>query len=117
MQMFTNTLYVRNIEASILFYEQVVGLAVTRRFSREGTELAFFGECGTGLRLVQGTMGACYESGIPCRYPVENLDQKLASFKALGIPVRFEPLPSDPHQRTFCVADPDGMIVRFVEQT
>lgn len=116
MQFLRYTLYVSDIDVSVRFYEQVVGFPVIRRFSHPGMELAFLGDEETRVELVQGKVGRCYCDGVPVGCQVENLEQKMASVQACGISIHSGPSAPDPGTRAFCVADPDGMLVRFVEQ-
>lgn len=115
MQFLRYTLYVNDINTSVRFYEEVVGFPVIRRFSRPGVELAFLGDEETRVELIQGKVGQCFCKSASVGYPVENLEQKMASVRSCGVSVHGETL-TDITTRSFCVADPDGILVQFVEK-
>lgn len=116
MQFLWCSLYVRDIDASIHFYEQIVGLHVIRRFNEPGAKLAFLGEGETKLELIQGKNEPGSGVGFSIGFKVESLDEKMASIKAQGIAIHSGPFAPSPRTRFFFVADPDGALVQLVEQ-
>lgn len=110
MQYSSRTIYVKDITASIQFYEEIVGLTVDRRYSRQGMELAFMSGGDHQLQLIQGQMGPCSGVCAAAGYKTESVAQKQAFLKARGIPVH-----SGPDARVCCVYDPDGTLVQFME--
>jgi len=110
------TVHVKDIDESIKFYEDVVGLKVDKRFSGGGkTEIAFLGSGDTQLELIGGA-GAYEGNGISIGFRVDDLDAKMAFVKAKGIAVHSGPFAPNPVTRFFFVQDPDGLLVQFVEQ-
>lgn len=116
MQFLWCSLYVRDIDASIRFYEQIVGLPVVRRFGEPGAQLAFLGEGETKLELIQGKNEPGKGGGISIGFKVENLEEKIAFIQAHGLCVHSGPFAPSPRTRFFFIADPDGVLVQFVEQ-
>jgi lactoylglutathione lyase len=110
------TIHVRDIEASLKFYQDIVGLPVTRRFSEPGAELAFLGDGDTKLELIEGKGKPHSGGGVSIGFPVDDLEEKMAFVDKRGIPVHSGPFAPSPRTRFFFVADPDGMLVQFVEQ-
>ncbi len=48
------TVHVKDIDASIKFYEEIVGLKVAQRFGAGAMEIAFLGSGETKLELIGG---------------------------------------------------------------
>lgn len=110
------TLYVRNIEDSIRFYEDIVELAVERRFSEPGAELAFLGDGDTKLELIQGKHEPFNGGGVSIGFLVADLERKMAFVKERGVCIHSGPFAPSPRTSFFFVSDPDGVLVQFVEQ-
>lgn len=110
------TLYVKSIEASLRFYQDIVGLTVTRRFSEPGAELAFLGDGDTKLEIIEGKGEPYSGGGVSIGFLVSNLEEKMDFVKERGIPVHSGPFAPSPRTRFFFVSDPDGVLVQFVEQ-
>ncbi len=110
------TIHVKDIDASLRFYQDIVGLPVTRRFSEPGAELAFLGDGDTKLEIIQGKGEPHSGGGLSIGFPVNNLEEKLAFVKECGIPIHSGPFAPSARTRFFFVSDPDGVLVQFVEQ-
>lgn len=110
------TIYVKDIDASLRFYQDIVGLPVTRRFSEPGAELAFLCDGDTKLEIIQGKGEPYSVRGVSIGFLVNNLEEKMAFIKEHGIPVHSGPFAPSPRTRFFFVSDPDGMLIQFVEQ-
>lgn len=112
------TLTVKDLEASIDFYTNIVGLHLDSRYpAGAGTEIAFLGAGATKVELI------CYGKpqeeplgmGVSIGFEVEDVPQKLESLKAAGIPILSEIIQPNPQIRFFFAADPDGFQVQFLE--
>lgn len=110
------TIFVCDIDASLRFYQDIVGLSVTRRFSEPGAELAFLGEGETKLELIQGKGEPHSGAGVSIGFRVDSLEDKMDFLKKRGIEIHSGPFEPSPRTRFFFVCDPDGMLVQFVEQ-
>ncbi len=111
------TIKVRNLEASLKFYGEIVGLPVTRRLSAgPGTEIAFLGDGETQLELMyhEGAEKVDLGKDISIGFEVESVEEKLAFVKERGFEVSglFQP---NPHVKFFYIDDPDGLKVQFVQ--
>ena len=93
-----------------------VGLPVTRRFSEPGAELAFLGNGETKLELIQGKSAPASGGGVNIGFLVDSLEEKIVFVQTRGIPIHSGPFAPSPRTRFFFVADPDGVLVQFVEQ-
>lgn len=110
------TVHVKDIEASIRFYETVVGLKVASRFEGGGgAQIAFLGGGETKLELIGGA-GGFSGSGISVGFTVADLDEQIAFVGAQGVAVHSGPFSPNPATRFFFVEDPDGLLVQFVER-
>lgn len=112
------TLHVRDLEKSLTFYREVVGLELRRRFGEApGPVFAFLGGEGGEVELIAdgrdrpSDMG----EGISLGFEVRSLDEMMAFVKERGIPILGDPVQPNPHVRFFFVKDPDGLTIQFVE--
>lgn len=110
------TIYVKDIEASIRFYQDIVGLNVTRRFSEPGAELAFLGDGDTKLEIIQGKGEPHTGGGVSIGFLVDNLEEKISFIEEHGLKLHSGPFAPSKRTRFFFVSDPDGVLVQFVEQ-
>ncbi len=109
------TVHVKDIDASIRFYEDIVGIHVVRRFpGGKDSEIAFLGDGETKLELIGGA-GGFSGGGISIGFTVENLDEKLAFVQQKDIAIHSGPFSPNPATRFFFVQDPDGLLVQFVQ--
>lgn len=112
------TLAVKDLEASLRFYTETVGLPVVRRFlAGPDTEIAFLGAGETKVELVCGKNRpeAIVGNGISIGFEVEDVPAKFQVLKSGGIQVISDIIQPTPHVRFFYVADPDGFRVQFLE--
>jgi lactoylglutathione lyase len=112
------TLHVKSLEASLQFYQDVVGLDLSRRFGEKpGPLFAFLGGEGSEIELIEDGRGAPAEYGkdISLGFEVANLDEIMAFVREKGIPVHSGPVQPNPYVRFFFVQDPDGLLIQFVE--
>jgi len=113
------TLQVDNLDESLKFYQDIVGLPLNRRFksSEGGMEIAFLGEGETKVELIccEGnelkSKGECISLG----FTVDSLEQKMQFIKDKGIAIKRGPVQPNPHIRFFFIVDPNGFDVQFVE--
>ena len=111
------TLHVRDMEKSLSFYKDIVGLVLARRFSETpGVDIAFLGEGETQLELIVGKGKPYTGGGAAIAFLVDSLEAKMAFVRDKGIAVHSGPFAPSAQTRFFFVQDPDGMLVQFVEQ-
>jgi catechol 2,3-dioxygenase-like lactoylglutathione lyase family enzyme len=121
---FTN-LYSRDVEASLAFYRDLLGLGETFRTPTEGTpdhvELSL-GEFRVGVSSVEAARrvhGVEATPGHPVMSLViwcDDVDREFARLRAARVPVDKEPHDSGNNNRTARVRDPDGTLVEIVSK-
>lgn len=112
------TLHVKDLEVSLKFYTEIVGLKVNRRFKpNEMMELAFLGEAPTELELIHGPEAPGVQtSDISIGFMIEGtLEEVMETLKANGYTEISEIHAPNPVMRFFYVKDPDGFSVQFIE--
>ncbi|MFT4105619.1 MAG: VOC family protein [Lacrimispora sp.] len=113
-----STLRVTDLERSIKFYEEIIGLSVARRFpAGPGVEIAFLGDGETQIELICIGAEKSVHAGddISWGFEVDSLDAVLSLVKEKGIAVAGEPVQPNPSVRYFFIKDPDGMKIQIVE--
>ncbi|NLC76395.1 MAG: VOC family protein [Clostridia bacterium] len=112
------TVYVRDLEESLRFYQDIVGLTVDRRFpAGPGMEIVFLGDGETKLELIanQEIKEVSIGPHISLGFKVDSLDEQLAFVKDKGIPIQSGPFQPNPNTRFFFIRDPNGLTIQFVE--
>jgi lactoylglutathione lyase len=113
-----STLRVKNLEESIKFYTEIVGLEVASRFQAgPHGEIAFLGGGETKIELIcDGESRETNVGGdISWGFEVDSLDKALALVKEKGIAIDSGPMQPNPHVRFFFIKDPNGMRIQLVE--
>lgn len=114
-----STLRVTDLETSIKFYEEIIGLSLARRFpAGPGVEIAFLGSGETQIELICREAGKRVDVGadICWGFEVESLDAALFLVKEKGIAVEGEPVQPNPSVKYFFIKDPDGMRIQLVQK-
>ncbi|MCP1132473.1 VOC family protein [Paenibacillus polysaccharolyticus] len=113
------TLRVRNLEASIHFYHNLLGLIVQRRFESRGRQIAMLGlgkTSETSLELIEGSEQVLKpDAGISIGYEVTSLDETMKHLENMQIPILRGPVEPNPRLRFIYIADPDGFEVQLAE--
>jgi lactoylglutathione lyase len=112
------TLNVNNMEESLKFYEEIVGLAMNRRFNAgNGMEIAFLGDGETKVELIRNE--TCKEisigQDISLGFEVKSVAEMIDFVISKGIDVHSGPFQPNPHLKFFYVKDPNGLKIQFVE--
>ena len=109
------TLSVKDIDASIRFYEEVVGLPLKKRFeSRPGIEIAFLGEGETEVELISGREeGQVAGTGIFLGFEAKSLEDTIALLRQKGYETDGNIISPAPDFSFFFAKDPDGYNIQF----
>lgn len=112
------TITVNNMEESLSFYQEIVGLSITRRFAAgPGTEIAFLGDGGTEVELVchADSRALGNVEGISLGFEVASVDEMISFVEKKGLKVEGGPVQPNPSVKFFFVKDPSGVTIQFVE--
>ena len=114
------TIKVKNLEESIEFYQDIVGLKVQRRFEAgPEREIAFLaasaGETEVELIADQGKEDIDIGQDISLGFEVDSAVQKIKFLKDKGIEIESGPVSPNPQIEFFYVLDPNGVKIQFVE--
>lgn len=113
------TLQVKDLDVSLRFYQDIVGLPLNRRMKPSPEmEIAFLGSGETQVELIcsQGKKAVRFGQDISMGFVTESLDGLIENFKKLGIPIHSGPFQPGPAIRFLYVLDPDGLKIQFVEE-
>lgn len=111
------TIHVKSMEASLKFYQEVVGLNLRRRFSPSaGQDIAFLGVGETEVELyyIEGETHPETISGISLGFTTSDANSKMIELKSQGYEVS-DMISPNPNLQFFYVKDPDGLNIQFVE--
>lgn len=112
------TIQVNNLEESLYFYQEVVGLPLESRFlAGPNQEIAFLGSGETKLELIWHKDGEAVEIGkdISIGFLAEPLDDFMKVLAEKNIPIAAGPIQPNPTIRFIYVKDPNGLTVQFSE--
>ena len=111
------TIHVTDMERSLAFYQEIVGLPLQRRARSGEKDLAFLGEGGTAVELVSGREYASvsFGSDIALGFRSDDLDATMAFLKEKGISIAAGPFQPNSGIRFLYVYDPDGVKIQFAQ--
>lgn len=112
------TIKVSNMEESIKFYQEVIGLSISKRYmSGTGKEISFLGDGETKVELICDPNYTVSNNGegISLGFEVESVDEMIKFITEKGIKVDKGPFQPNPHIKFFYVKDPNGFSIQFVE--
>jgi len=112
------TLSVKDMEASLRFYQDITGLEVKRRFTAgPDTEITFLGSGNTELELIRDGAhnGVDPGKGISLGFAAGSLEDTIALLREKGYETDGAIISPNPHVSFFIARDPDGYIVQFVK--
>jgi lactoylglutathione lyase len=119
MKFLWTTILVDNMDESVKFYEEVVGLKLTKRFQAgPGMEISFLGEGETKIELICNENLKKLEAGsrVTLGFKVESLEDKFNFIKGKGINILRGPIQPNPSIKYFIIKDPNGVKIQFAQQ-
>lgn len=113
-----STLRVNNMEESLKFYQEIVGLGINRRFNAgPGVEIVFLGVGETEVELICDENGKKVDLGqdISLGFEVNSVDNMMEFVKDKGLDIHSGPIQPNSHIRFFYLLDSNGLKIQFVE--
>lgn len=117
MKFMWTTFFVKDLEKSMYFYTELLGLPVNGKFGGEGHQIVMLGEekePKVELIYNSGTEISGVGVGVSVGLAFANLDQLVERLKAEGLEVT-GPISPGPQMRFFFVKDPDGYEIQLLE--
>ena len=112
------TIHVKDMEKSLKFYEEIVGLKINNRFNAgPNMEIVFLGQGETQIELIYDEEEKDINIGksISLGFEVESVDKMINFIKEKGLEVHSGPFQPNPSTKFFYVEDPNGLKIQFVE--
>jgi lactoylglutathione lyase len=108
---------VKNLDESLNFYNEIVGLNVNKRFNAGPVEIAFLGDGETKIELIcnKSLKEVSFGHDISLGFEVNSVDEMMALIKEKGLDILSGPFQPNPYVKFFYVLDPDGLKIQFVE--
>lgn len=119
MKFLWTTLLVNNMDESLKFYKEIVGLKMANRFQAgPGMEISFLGEGETKVELICNENFKNLDAGnrVTLGFRVESLDEKINFIKDKGLSIITGPVQPNPTIKYFIIQDPNGVKIQFAEQ-
>jgi lactoylglutathione lyase len=113
-----STVMVKNMEESLKFYQEIVGLTIDRRFKAgPGMEITFLGEGETKLELIHDSNFEDVNIGkdISLGFQVNSVDEMMNFVKEKGLEIHSGPFQPNPNIKYFYILDPNGLKIQLVE--
>ena len=112
------TIMVKNMEESLKFYQEVVGLNIERRFpAGPGMEIVFLGDGETKVELINNSNIKEINIGhdISLGFEVESLDDMMKFVNKKEIGIHSGPFQPNPTTKFIYVLDPNGLKIQFIQ--
>lgn len=110
------TCYVSDLERSLSFYRDLLGLPVLRRMQAGDAEIAFLGESGKpAIELICRGGKVPPPGGFSIGFRVNSLDEATRRLERAGYPLLRGPVMPGPAIRFSFFRDPDGIEVQLLE--
>lgn len=113
------TINVRDVEKSLHFYQDIVGLAISRRFNPEkDREIVFLGAGETQIELIFDSKAKDIAIGkdISLGFEVNSLEEINKVLQKNNIAVHSGPFQPNSSIRFIYVLDPNGVRIQFIEK-
>ncbi len=121
MKYLWTTIHLKNLDESIHFYSDLIGLKVMQQFpAGPGIEIAFMGN-GTSDETLVELYANCNNNAISFNdflsigFAVDSIEEMLETVRSKNIPI-YNELIETPKFKWFTVKDPNGLNVQFFQQ-
>jgi lactoylglutathione lyase len=112
------TINVADMPKSLAFYQDIIGLTVSRTLNpNPDMQLAFLGSGDTQVELIYNARNKDLDFGkdISLGFEVESIESITAVLKTKNIPIASGPFQPNPFIKFIYVQDPNGLKIQFVE--
>ncbi|MDO4535231.1 MAG: VOC family protein [Clostridium perfringens] len=118
MNLLWNTIHVNDLYESIKFYENILGLKVSRKFKAGPNQIAFLNTGNTEIELIQSDEDINISHGehISLGFSINSVDSTIEELKSKGIDIYSGPFKPNPHIKFFFIKDPNGVLIQLAEQ-
>lgn len=118
MKLLHNTIYVNDLNESMKFYEDILGLKLSKKFSAGPNDIAFFDAGGAEIELIKSKKydEISHSEYISFGFNVTSIDSTIEKFKEKGISIHSGPFQPNPNTKFFFIQDPNGVLIQLVEQ-
>ncbi|MBP1926042.1 lactoylglutathione lyase [Sedimentibacter acidaminivorans] len=118
MKFLWTTIIVKDMEESIKFYEEVVGLKVVDKISAgPDMNITFLGEGETKIELICSEKLKNMDPGnaVTLGFEVDSLDDMIDFINKRGISIKTGPVQPNPSLKYFIIHDPNGIKIQFAQ--
>jgi len=119
MKFLWTSIFVKNLDESLKFYQEIVELKLIDRFNAgPDIEIAFLGDGETKIELICSEKLKNMNAGnaISLGFKVDSLEEKLNFVKEKGIEIKTGPVQPNPNIKYFIILDPNGVKIQLAEQ-
>ena len=112
------TIMVKDLEASLKFYTEVLDLKVATQFNpTETMSIVMLGEGETKLELIYNSdvKEINYTDFVSTGFGVESVEKTISRLEANGVSIHSGPFEPSPFVKYFFVKDPNGYKIQLVE--
>lgn len=112
------TLHVENLEASLKFYHEILGLPISSQMDTPDMKMVMLGDGEAKVELIWtiGQENPIVGNYTSIGFTVSSLEETVKLLKEHGIDDIRGPIHPNPQVRFMFVKDPNGYEVQFVEQ-
>ena len=119
MKFLWTSIFVKDLDESLKFYQEIVELKFVDRFKAgPDMEIAFLGDGETKIELIcsQKLKNMNAGNAVSLGFKVDSLEEKLNFVKEKGIEIKTGPVQPNPDLKYFMILDPNGLKIQFAEQ-
>lgn len=112
------TINVKDMEKSLIFYQEIIDLKLDRKMKPNSEmEIAFLGDGETKVELIFNSQNSeiHYGTDLSMGFIVDSIDSFSDFLKTKNIPIHSGPFQPNPYIKFIYIQDPDGLKIQLVE--